>query len=72
MFRVETQFRAPGKSRPIVERGPWHPNRETAEVWAERLGNVGYAVSIEGEHGKSFTSETDDHQALSDALSSMA
>lgn len=72
MFRVVTQFREPGKSRPIVERGPWHPNREIAEIWAERLVTVGYVVSIEGEHGKSFGQNADDAHALSDALASMA
>lgn len=75
MYRVVTLYRAIGASRPIVERGPWHPTMQAAEQWAEILRGLGYVVSVEGQHG-GFGSPAaeggNDNSALAEALANMA
>ena len=70
MYRVITQYRN-GTSRPVIERGPWHDSRETAENWAEILSQMGYQTSLESQRGPISSSANDQH-ALADALASMA
>lgn len=67
MHRVVTSYRN-GGTRPVVEKGPWHPNRDAASHWAEIFRMLGYVVEVESQHGL----EDDDNRALADALSSMA
>lgn len=67
MFRVITTYRN-GGTHPVIERGPWHPNRDNAELWAELLRGAGYVVRIESQ----FNAVSEDNSALADALASMA
>lgn len=67
MYRVITKYHN-GSPRPIVERGPWHSTRETAEYWAEILRAQGYQTEVESQNGP----PADDNHALADALASMA
>lgn len=74
MYRVVTKYRDRGGARPIVERGPWHASRQTAEYWADVMRQLGYIALVEtqqggGPHGGG---DDDDHSALADALASMA
>lgn len=72
MFRVVTQYRN-GSTRPVVERGPWHASRETAEYWAEILRAHGYAARIETQNGlPEAGGNGNDNADLLDALASMA
>ncbi len=73
MYRVVTKYRN-GTSRPVVERGPWHTSRGTAEDWADSLRMHGYIVHIESQNGLSDTGlgGGDDNADLMAALSSMA
>jgi len=76
VYRVVTKYRN-GSTRPVVERGPWHTSRKTAEDWAETLRGHGYTVFIESQNGLIDAGLTgggagDDNSALMDALSSMA
>ncbi len=64
MFRVVTTYRNRGSTRPIVEHGPWHPSRRDAELWAELLGNAGYRVEIESQHGRIDSDNSDIAAAL--------
>lgn len=70
MYRVITQYRN-GTSRPVIERGPWHDSRETAENWAEILNQLGYQTRLESQRGP-IADHADDQHALADALASMA
>lgn len=70
MYRVVTQYRDQGSPRPVVERGPWHPSRHSAEEWADLLRAIGYVVHVESQRQES--DDQDDNHALADALASMA
>ncbi len=70
MYRVVTKYRN-GTSRPVVEHGPWHDSRQTAEYWAGVLREHGYQVTLESQHGPALEDLGDQH-ALASALSSMA
>jgi hypothetical protein len=50
VYRVITKYRN-GTARPIVEHGPWHATRDTAEYWAEILNQRGYQTEIESQRG---------------------
>lgn len=67
MFRVITTYRT-GGPYPVVEKGPWHPDRQNAETWADRLRTLGYVVRIESQ----FNAISEDNSSLADALASMA
>lgn len=76
MYRVVTKY-SNGSTRPVVERGPWHTSRKTAEDWAETLRGHGYTAFIESQNGimdAGLTGESaaQDNSALMDALASMA
>lgn len=76
MYRVVTKY-SNGSTRPVVERGPWHASRKTAEDWAETLRGHGYTAFIESQNGIMDAGLTggdagDDNSALMDALASMA
>lgn len=71
MFRVVTKYRN-GTARPVVERGPWHTSRQTAEEWADTLRHLGYVVHVEAQHGLVDGGAKDDNAMLADALASMA
>lgn len=72
MFRVVTQYRN-GSARPVVERGPWHTSRETAENWADILREHGYAAHVETQNGLlDAGAGANDNSDLLDALASMA
>ncbi|MCE1239048.1 MAG: SUKH-3 domain-containing protein [Azonexaceae bacterium] len=74
MYRVVTTYRN-GSTRPVVERGPWHPSRKIAEDWAETLRVHGYAVSVESQSGMIDVGggvAGDDNADLMSALASMA
>lgn len=71
MYRVVTKYRDRGGARPIVERGPWHASRQTAEYWADVMRQLGYIALVETQQGIGSGSD-DDHSALADALASMA
>lgn len=70
MYRVITTYRN-GSTHPVVEKGPWHPDRYTAEQWAEELRSAGYHVRVETQR-----TAGDDHAGsndeLANALASMA
>jgi len=70
VYRVITKYRDSGSSRPVVERGPWHSDHDTAEYWADILRALGYVVEIQSQH--MGHAPDDDNRALADALSSMA
>lgn len=74
MYRVVTKYRDRGRARPIVERGPWHASRQTAEYWADVMRQLGYIALVETQQGANLGSaaEDDDNSALADALASMA
>lgn len=74
MYRVVTKYRDRGGARPIVERGPWHASRQTAEYWAEVMRQLGYIALVETQQGigGGGGGDDDDHSALADALASMA
>lgn len=69
MYRVVTKYRDRGRSRPIVEYGPWHPTHHEAEFWAEHLRAAGYIVDIESQRG---TLGGSDHDELAAAIANMA
>lgn len=71
MYRVVTKYRDRGRARPIVERGPWHASRQSAEYWADVLRQLGYIALVEGQQS-GIGADADDHHALADALASMA
>ncbi len=71
MYRVVTQYRDQGSARPVVEQGPWHTSRESAEEWADRLRGMGYVVEIESQ-GKGAMANQDDNHMLAAALANMA
>jgi len=77
VYRVVTKYRN-GSSHPVVERGPWHTSRETAEDWADSLRMHGYIVFIETQNGLidggmgGGGGGGDDNADLLAALSSMA
>lgn len=73
MYRVVTKYRDRGRARPIVERGPWHASRQTAEYWADVMRELGYIALVESQQsGSGAGGDDDDHAALADALASMA
>lgn len=72
MYRVVTKYRDRGRARPIVERGPWHTSRQTAEYWADVMRQLGYIALVESQQGGGASNSDDDHAALADALASMA
>lgn len=67
MYRVVTTYRNGGE-RPVKEKGPWHPSRQSAEYWAEQLRLAGYVVEIESQGG----GIKDDNSELAAALAGMA
>lgn len=75
MYRVVTKYRN-GSTRPVVERGPWHPDRKSAESWARALREHGYVAHIEAQGGINDAGlagpAPDDNSDLMAALSSMA
>lgn len=73
MYRVVTKYRN-GSTRPVVERGPWHASRHTAEDWAERLRQHGYTAYVESQNGliDAGGGSNDDNADLMSALASMA
>ena len=71
MYRVVTQYRDQGSARPVVEQGPWHTSRESAEEWVDRLRGMGYVVHIQTQ-GKGAMAEQDDNHMLAAALANMA
>jgi len=71
MYRVVTKYRDRGRARPVVERGPWHNTRQTAEYWADVLRNLGYIALIEAQQTSGNSGENDNN-ALANALASMA
>jgi len=75
VYRVVTKYRN-GSTRPVVERGPWHASRTTAEEWAETLRGHGYTAYIESQNGLIdaglSSSGAGDNADLMDALASMA
>lgn len=74
MFRVVTKYHN-GSPRPIVERGPWHTSRKTADDWAKALRDHGYVAYVETQ-GAMLESDTgaagNDNADLMAALASMA
>ncbi len=71
MFRVVTKYRN-GTARPVVERGPWHPSRDTAQQWADALREHGYLTHLESQGGLIDSGLANDNADLMAALSSMA
>ncbi|WP_412481051.1 hypothetical protein [Azonexus sp. IMCC34839] len=71
MYRVVTQYRDQGSSRPVKEYGPWHDSRPNAEHWAEVLRGMGYVVEIQSQ-GSGAMAEQDDNHMLAAALANMA
>lgn len=75
MYRVVTKYRN-GTARPVVERGPWHPNRKSADDWARILREHGYVTHVESQGGLIDAGLTggsaSDNSELMAALSSMA
>lgn len=47
----------------IVEAGPWHASRHTAEQWAEILRSLGYVVRIEAMAGAPLETGEDGNTA---------
>ncbi len=68
MFRVISSYRNTGP-RPVVEKGPWHPDRETAEAWADCLRHLGYVTTLESQFGGAAPPGNNE---LASALASMA
>lgn len=74
MYRVVTQYRN-STARPVVERGPWHPTRKTADDWADTLRAHGYVAHVESQGGlidAGMAGDASDNGDLLAALSSMA
>ena len=74
MYRVVTKYRH-GTARPVVERGPWHPNRKSADDWARILREHGYVAHVESQGGlidAGMAGGASDNSDLMAALSSMA
>ncbi|WP_374327374.1 hypothetical protein [Azonexus sp.] len=74
MYRVVTKYRN-GTARPVVEHGPWHPTRQTADDWAQILRAHGYVAHIESQGGlidAGLSGGPSDNGDLLAALSSMA
>jgi hypothetical protein len=71
VFRVVTQYRN-GSARPVIEHGPWHASRETAENWADILREHGYVTRVETQNGLLDAGPSNDNADLLDALASMA
>lgn len=69
MHRVITDIRDHRGNR-ILELGPWHAKRESAEQWAQTLRQLGYKVTVEQMNGSISNAGAD--TSLSDALASMA
>ena len=70
MYRVVIK-RFDRRDNRIIEKGPWHVLRETAENWAEILRDCGYHTEVESQHG-SGSADEDDGSDLRNALSGMA
>jgi len=76
VYRVVTKYRN-GSTRPVVERGPWHASRKSAEEWAETLRAHGYTAHVESQNGLIDAGLTgsgggNDNADLMNALASMA
>lgn len=71
MYRVVTKYHN-GSARPVVERGPWHTSKKTAEDWAQSLRQHGYVAYVEAQNGIIDAGGGDDNAELMAALSSMA
>jgi len=64
MFRVVTRYKNPKTGWPVVEKGPWHAARSTAEHWADVMRAMGYHTVVEqqrGGAGKAVTISTADY-----------
>lgn len=74
MYRVITKYRNGGASRPVIERGPWHPTQDLARFWADLLRESGYVTEIESQHSGHTLDAAggNDNAALAEALASMA
>ena len=68
MFRVISSYRN-GGPRPVVEKGPWHPDRASAEAWADILRMLGYVTTLESQFGGAGQASNEE---LASALASMA
>jgi hypothetical protein len=74
VYRVVTKYRN-GTARPVVEQGPWHPTRKTADDWAHTLRAHGYVAHVETQGGlidAGMAGNASDNGDLLAALSSMA
>jgi len=74
VYRVVTKYRN-GSSHPIVERGPWHASKKTANDWADTLRAHGYVAFVESQSHDTDGDEGEgnsDNDDLMNALASMA
>ncbi len=71
MYRVVTKYRN-GSSRPVVERGPWHVAKKTADDWADALRNHGYVAFVEAQNRGLDSEGGSSNDDLANALASMA
>ncbi len=73
MFRVVTKY-SNGSPRPVVERGPWHASKKTADEWCDALRRHGYIAHVETQSGHLSNNEEEaaSNDDLMAALASMA
>jgi hypothetical protein len=71
MYRVVIK-RFDHRDTRIIEKGPWHMSRDTAEDWADTLRDCGYHTEVESQLGLLGAPAEDDDNALRDALAGMA
>jgi hypothetical protein len=71
VYRVISKYRN-GGTRPVIEHGPWHDDRETAAYWADVLRELGYVTEVENQYGHGLPPPKDDNNDLAAALASMA
>lgn len=71
MYRVISKYRN-GGSRPVIEHGPWHDDKTTANYWADVLRELGYVTEVENQYGHELPHGGGGNNDLAAALASMA